>query len=252
MHWGNIKHLRSLYRILGPKPKTLYKYHTVNQYFFDLLDNKRLWAGSAIDLNDPYDCNFEISHEFFRTKYLDKIKPSEIGIKSEGAEEDKKIWDSLASVFDQNFRGALQSHRRSQIGVCCFSQNTASELMWSHYANAGKGVCLGFSFSDNPGIEKKIVPIKYSNNAIHVHNEIDRFKALFQKRLSWGYEKEWRILADVGHIHFEKSNLVSITFGPRISKTNMENISQACKKNGYDPIFQICDYNKDGLKIIRL
>lgn len=249
---GNIKYFRTLYRILGPKPRALYKYHTVNQYLFDLLDNNRFWAGSAVDLNDPYDCNFEISYKFFRSKYLDQIKPSEIGIKSTGAEEDKRVWDSLAPVFDQNLLGAFQNFYRSQIGVCCFSQNLVSELMWSHYANAGKGVCLGFNFSDNKGIEKKIMPVKYANDAIEVRDEIDRFKAMFQKRRSWSYEREWRILADVGHIQFEKSDLRSLTFGPRVSKDDMENISQACKKNGYEPVFQICDYNKEGLKIIKL
>jgi hypothetical protein len=249
VHWENLKHIRTFWRLIRPKPKVLYKYHTVNSYLYEILEKNRFWAGSAVNLNDPYDCSFEISKNFFRTKYLDRITPQEIGLQSSGTEENKKAWDYLASALDDRFLGEFQKFYRSNTGVCCFSENPTSELMWSHYANSGKGVCLGFSFKTNPTLEKRLVAINYSNDPINVNNDIDRFKALFQKRIAWSYEKEWRMLDDVGHIQFNKPDLVSITFGPTTTQEDITSITELSLKNGYKTIFQVCDYQKSGLKL---
>jgi len=99
--------------------------------------------------------------------------------------------EALLLAIDESHLKAFQSSYRSDLGVCCFTTDPLHELMWSHYADSGKGVWLEFRFKNNPEIWKKNIPVSYSNKRISVNNEIDRFKALFRKRTSWRYEKEW-------------------------------------------------------------
>lgn len=148
---------------------------------------------------------------------------------------------------------SLQRFYRSGLGVCCFTSEIRSELMWSHYANAGKGICLEFGFNINSVLRSKIVQVNYSNKPTRVVNEIDHFKALFKKRKAWSYEKEWRLLATPGKIAFQSTDLKSITFGPQFdAEKYMKIILDLCGTHYPHLRFYVCKYTSEGLKINEL
>jgi len=248
IYWKNFLHLPTIWRFkIKPRPQFFYKYHPINKYAIELLENHSLWGGNALALNDPYDCEFDLTEEFINTKYLNDLLLEE---------QFKKVPSehlNIARTFlstDEGVQKELVKVYKSAMNVCCFTANPLSELMWSHYADSAKGVCFKFGFHKSSEILRRIMPIKYSNKRIIAKNEFDRAKAFFQKRTSWRYEKEWRVLYDNENIPFEKSELVEIIFGPRTSEAEIENMKEICKKNDYNVKFSSCVYDKKGLVII--
>lgn len=248
MNFGNIKHLRTFWQILRPKPNALYKYHSINRNLIKLLINNSLWAGAATNLNDPYDCDFEMSKKLFKEKFINNLFSGE-EYKSISEADKKWFLDGLGSVFTEDQIKTFQRFYLKFIGICCFSSKANSELMWSHYADSSKGVCLEFDFKKNDSIKKKLIPVRYSNKTILAQNEVDISKSLIKKRKAWSYENEWRIIEDVGLIPFDKSELVRVIFGPRVPRECFKIVVKALAKYGYTPIISMCQYNKTGLEI---
>lgn len=92
---------------------------------------------------------------------------------------------------------------REDTAVSCFSEEKDSILMWSHYANKHKGICVCYDPLDVLANEKCLFPVWYKTEKVnpYMRNENegiklnDRIKEIFiQKAPEWGYEKEWRII----------------------------------------------------------
>lgn len=122
--------------------------------------------------------------------------------------ENNKIWMSSAKLFNDPFdsmfkiNGKLQNNQ--DISFCAsFAERYDDVLMWSHYANYHKGVCIEYEFN-----KEKYLPILYmSTNDITFHKDIN---AIFVKHSSWEQEYEWRLLADTGLVkeHYEKDGFL--------------------------------------------
>ena len=99
-------------------------------------------------------------------------------------------------------------------GISCFSETPENILMWSHYADDHKGVCIGFSIRwliqslrlvkpggilDFAGVKDQCVPlvVQYQNTLpvweAGLGNSID--DVFSAKAYCWAYEQEWRIFA---------------------------------------------------------
>jgi hypothetical protein len=103
--------------------KLLYKYRAANKFFFDILINNQLYFSTTSDFNDPFD---------------GQLKPNEFALelKNLGCKED-------LSQFSRHSQYVEDSINRS--AVLSLSTTSDNILMWSHYANSHKGVCLGFN-----------------------------------------------------------------------------------------------------------
>jgi hypothetical protein len=242
-----------MWALVRPRPKLLYKFHTINDHLFDLLESATLYACSAAELNDPYDSDFDYHYDFIKKKYLDKITISDYnGTLSEF--ELNKAKNYIKKYPDNELFNLKMLHTdyKKSLGVCCFTTDLKSELMWSHYGQAGKGVCIAFSFPYKSEISMRLFQVKYSNKRIIAKNEISGFNALFHKRKAWQYESEWRILSEVGPINFTKSHLVSITFDPRCNDKERLAIMETCQKMKYNIGYSICLYSSKGIIIEKI
>lgn len=84
------------------------------------------------------------------------------------------------------------------VKLLCLSEGWRSPLMWSHYADRGRGVCLVFDVLS--GFAKKV---KYTPKRLSTPNGFkfppfghDNFETFCTHKGSmWGYEAEYRILA---------------------------------------------------------
>ncbi|GEM_PF-1344360 len=250
--WKNLLYLKTIWRVVKPKPKVLYKYHSINPYLTELIEKRSFWASRASLLNDHYDSSFDLTKEFIQKVYLDEIKADQLinqNITPEQLEIAKEI---LLSAFDEKLLREWQNSYRSSIRVCCFTTNPISELMWAHYADSAKGVCLKFSFDKKSEFKRKIIPVVYTNRTILVKDKIDRFKALFKKRKVWKYEGEWRILGDEEKIPFAKTDLIGVIFGPGTLLEDAVHIQELCKEHDYDLKFSFCNYANEGLEIVEI
>lgn len=109
----------------------------------------------------------------------------------------------LASVnlSDKTIRARmkeLQNFWEESMGVMCFSKHWSSPVMWAHYAEQHKGVCLGFEFTGSHAVEmnygmKRLDLV--SHDALTANGasaELFR-RILALKYEHWSYEEEWRL-----------------------------------------------------------
>ncbi|HVO75515.1 MAG TPA: DUF2971 domain-containing protein [Ignavibacteriaceae bacterium] len=170
------------------------------------------------NFNDPYDCALSLDmksyhkrnndfHSIVRDVMLGKRDRSEIPM------DKAPIPGWAMNVANEEFKD-----EQSKFGVCCFSETNLSILMWSHYADNHKGVCIEFEFPENS-------PEKFDLSKVNYCNEFPKFtiedyrhllkekiqnqikQLITVKAKEWEYEKEWRL------IHNDKN-----TFYPKILK----------------------------------
>ena len=107
------------------------------------------------------------------------------------------------NLRDKRLRTLLHSTREQfhqEYGVLCFSRAWSNPVLWSHYADKHRGICLGFDVAD-----ELIKPISYvprlaqvSINSKFTKESLVRFikeQFLFTKFVGWQYEDEVRAFA---------------------------------------------------------
>lgn len=160
----------------------LYKYHNINDLLLKNLLRKKIHLNNPKNFNDPYDC------AIFRKKGVIENKP-------------------LLKVADN-------------IRISCFSTVNDSMLLWSHYANSHKGICIGYRITEEY-IKSKLLhfdEVIYQN-----HNKIfkddSKMKSIlnelfFIKNEAWDYENEYRMVGyKLEDDLIETPEIASITFG---------------------------------------
>lgn len=154
-----------------------------------------------------------------------------------------------------------------------FSKSEDNQLMWAHYADYHKGICMEFELPDDfcahvewsdavsfagerfgltchcgdVNYESQRKPIVFSNGI--AENDYPIYNALLSKPDCWKYEREYRILlcypieseckfaagADTNeyYLTYPKEWLTGITFGMRLSKKWREAIARCVSEANY-------------------
>lgn len=117
-----------------------------------------------------------------------------------------------------------------QIGILCLSEEKNDILMWSHYADSHRGICLEFDgyfeFFANTQ-EVKYPPLRPRINPFRQSPLEMMEAALLTKAEHWKYEKEWRQVQyckGPGVYRFPPAALTGVILGAQISKDNQEKV----------------------------
>lgn len=163
--------------------RKLYKYYNLNSsYVVDNLKKQEITFSSTIKLNDAYEglC------------YVGNATGSDILF----GEEYKKSKESIIKHEEKTWDKNTINYRR----VCCFTRDYKNELMWAHYSDSYKGICVEYDYKDVVNHSDKVSKIKYSflkpkwdSNDI----EGSRDTVLLHKSRKWKYEKEIRALLKI-------------------------------------------------------
>mgnify|MGYP000323936275 CR=1 FL=1 len=209
------------------EPEILYKYRPFNENTIKILLSERLYFSSRKNFNDPLDSS--ACYQSSLTEY-----------------EMLLAWDSTVSKLnygtgDTSVAGMQEDLERycneylDGIGILSMSADYASPLMWSHYADNHKGVCLGFrrdrEFEVNDFYSPPLTQVVYGGSrTININNFLeDRYPdkdfmrqlvmpALLAKAPNWFYEHEWRYLHDYANVESEiPADLEEVIFGWRVS-----------------------------------
>lgn len=96
-------------------------------------------------------------------------------------------------------------------GLLCFSGDWRNPVLWSHYADRHRGLCLGFD------VTAELVPVLYTRKRLRVDMnkvsdggqsaEDEILKVLTTKFSHWRYEKEYRMF-----IHLEERDANGLYF----------------------------------------
>jgi hypothetical protein len=150
-------------------------------------------------------------------KFLDE----KFGIKSLHEKRLKiSVLDDLNDPFellpyemsDRNKRSALNATRKemaSNRGLLCFSATWKDPLLWAHYADKHKGLCLAF---DVP--EEACKAVNYEKRRLKLPARPllpDAEALIFTKYVNWQYEQELRIWASLNTCD---NGLYFADFGP--------------------------------------
>jgi Protein of unknown function (DUF2971) len=151
-------------------------------------------------------------------------------LRADFAAKSAEMW----ALMDQTYR------------IYCLSTRPASPLMWSHYADHHRGVCLEFDARtlDFGSATEVTYSATYPNFRLEDDTDLSPF---YIKSSDWAYEEEYRLVAlepdkalgsgtlmtrDDGMFHFSKGALVSVIIGSSVDDTNKREIEALCRASG--------------------
>lgn len=232
---------------------TLYKFKSLcgesRDQVLDIIENSRIYFSVPDQFNDPLDCSpvIKLAKDPSDPAFVEELQaeeaaflasqgktPEEIAAlrKSEGV--DVRKVGSLATTY-------TRKQLREETRIFCLSARRDHPLLWSHYADSHRGVCLHFRcrggtvFGAARAVEYQqerrpiFIPMKYNASDDDIADAMSRTKADF-----WRYEDEYRIIGYEGvdwgqkldgrFCSFEPNLLCGITLGMSISRTDRDTV----------------------------
>ena len=219
------------------------KFFSYNNYFLEGIANHTLFFNNIYNFNDPFEgifrykasSDFNAFSKFLQAHFSQLAKHAKYYFENKGEFE---------KILNKNFEWRFKNN-----AVCCFSEESQETeiLMWSHYADNHKGVCVKYdteyldfmpkekivdgSLITNPNGPFKV---NYSSKYLDLdplQKELNHNTFLSTKFEKWKNEKEQRyIAARAGNYLFERKSVLQIIFGLRTSSEAKETIIKLAKK----------------------
>jgi len=215
-------------------PRSFYKYRTIPDVsdatgrarLEDLLLNNRLWMGTVLTFNDPFEgqADYVVPYRGAELRRAFERKYREMGFSSEAA----KMKVNSADVADPK---RLEQRARDgnlkilgTVGVCALATNARSALLWAHYTREHTGICVLL----RPVMDLRALiahKVEYSDtypiqNDLLEPAEKRKNVPIMRKSKVWEYEAEWRIVALSApntHRSFAPEAMGAVILGMRIS-----------------------------------
>lgn len=230
---------------MAHKPVHLYKYLTFSENTLNLLCMLQVYYADPSQFNDPLDCRPIIVNDLeladlrevysklilrkaekqftrsLRKLKFPKEKTAQRAYLLANSEVEQALSDfeysaiefgtkQRSDYLEKCYRGGIQDEivNTFKKGVLCLSRKFDSPLMWSHYANQHKGLCIEYdmrSVKDEHvqeviyGGSRKILTSEINEWLDNPENDT-RIKqvCLLTKSGEWRYESEWRIFGPIG------------------------------------------------------
>ena len=206
------KKIKEAYELKNQEmPEFLYKYKSIDElgHTFDLLENDLIFLSNANNLNDLYEGeifydNEELFYNRFKTNGLhyfmkktkfnhnqkEQIKNSEnpyletmkliyetdstINPEISFNEFNDSLSNFFLDIFDEIYKkGNVASKENTYL--TCFSENHDMKLMWDHYTDNNKGICIKYNIKDYEYLMHLCYPIKYEDGYDYTE-ELSNFK----------------------------------------------------------------------------
>lgn len=246
----------------------LFKYLPVAR--IDVLEKLKIRFSPPISFNDPFECQPLIDLQYERNQLLKEMECNlnklwERTADEEKTEENLKALEEaragVISIINEKTDSFLAGQKlmallNDKIGILSLSRTEDNLLMWSHYADEGKGIIIGFddehSFFKQPTLDGKPtrpIPVVYTNKRSKVTPNEDRYyeKLLCEKPRDWAYEEEERLFRvflskgdslgkdnhgmDIILTDLPKNTIKTIYLGYNISEEAKKKVLSAIKSN---------------------
>lgn len=245
------------------QPTKLYKYCPFNVFSLRAINEAEIFHASPQQFNDPLDCNptldldintYEATRLLRRMlelggeapdrieRQIDTLRYSATEVWEDEpdtpeAEDARLLW-SLGRDILSSLRSEMSSY-----GVLSLSETYSSALMWSHYGDHHRGLCLEYDTSLLPVPTLGQVDYK-APRAIRAHDllrwklegSVDAQKRVRQtyfhtKSDEWAYEREWRDVSQRAGVNTLNFKLSAIHFGLRADLTVQRTIAKALARD---------------------
>ncbi len=223
-------------------PSILYKFRSISKYTEDIIVQKKVYFASPDSFNDPFDCktpiSFEASIPEMKAQWVKVARKFEPKTKISQLKHRANLMFRDPVLVKKTKDFLYQSHSKhvTNFGVFCLSERCDSILMWSHYADCHKGICIGFdtTYFKQPHIQKVEYSDKYPKLNYYKSSpeEMDR-GILFSKSEEWAYEREWRIVVpeiENRVVNLSSDSISSIIFGCNCSKDTVSSYAKILKE----------------------
>lgn len=243
------------------------------QEFLKLLNNKNIKVGFLTKLIMKWDrfginLNLKISK---KNKYYDSIPGAQALTKfvvRYSAQKGKNSFDELKEKFTNEIIQKVKEVRNNAL-ISCFSKKYDSILMWSHYGDKHKGVCIEFDRRDKDFLDvkysmkrckfdledttRRLLGYMLSNEQVDV-NDKNLIKCISKpfivKSLDWKYEEEVRCILSSTSDGVTTSNELNLYTMP----TKITKIYVGCKadleSSEYNDLLKLA--NERNLEVIKL
>jgi hypothetical protein len=271
-----------------PEIQHLYKYMSWNKYTRDSIEKGCFWFSSPNKFNDPIDCgislntsgNTPFTANLLAAGFSDIGKTTGDSIKNHGSADSikdsihqfiKNITDNATTISNEMNEAAKDSealhHLRdkfSSSGILSLSELDDNILMWSHYAQQHRGVCI--ELERNPtnilGSTDYTLPVRYSIKAPIIDARLYRgaeeieqteieHSLILTKAADWTYEREWRVIKNGCADSLQSLNckIKSVTVGLRIEDDTQQQVLELARTQGFKVKKAHLKSNEFGLKI---
>lgn len=234
-------------------PQKLYKYYTVNDNLHKVISKHSCWFSKPSDFNDPFDCNLDVSIGKSAGEIIENMEKSSMLqlLKEELTQKEgdvKKEGERIVNnpyLLKRVINGVHKYYINQNIGVYCLSEDPTNILMWSHYADSHKGICIEFDIKRGGFFYNNLLPVQYKKHypkfELSDYQKEDNMmftmhqQAICTKSVLWKYEKEWRVIVDDGYglKGFDKDDVTKVIFGAKISDDDRESLMALFNSNGY-------------------
>lgn len=255
-------------------PEFTYKYK-IYESSIEIIQDDIIYIPYPSQLNDPFESvnkfDFtELINRNVREDYVDYLI-EKFHFQIEKEKLDKKILrENLLEKIIPDLVEHYIKHREdlyfkdySNYGILSLTDNYNNILMWSHYADMHKGICLKFNTDKliKSGLFESGCIVFYDDKypTLDLLNFVSpvvdvEIKLLillfFNKHISWKYENEYRIIKIFGHhrdpkqlieqrkVKITSDSIEEVILGSRFPVEKIHEIKSICKEKGI-PLYQM-------------
>lgn len=187
-------------------PALLFKYLSPGNYLPKLLRGESIKFRDPLTFNDPFECCYKVVYNGTDDQIFAHFY--KVAVNAEPLKPGR--WRDMAAAAVENAKRGIftaegEGIRRmmSRFGVLCLTEKPDNLLMWSHYADEHRGLCVGFHPHGSPF--ELLYPVTYVDEIPEIDflsQDEDRHTkhfhaAICHKASCWSYEREWRAINGV-------------------------------------------------------
>ena len=249
------------------RPDFFYKFRSIRNVterrrLMTIIKANQIYYASPGSFNDPFDCKVPLVGSFDPgfVRYLIAAQSAKnyedhfevyhkfIAPGTTTQAERDALRSDLDSEEQTEFRNLIDriQQKVNETGVLSFSAICDSILMWSHYADNHRGVCLKFSLERWRDMSMALYPVGYSVERLSLQLDRQSYEqgqliraVTLTKDQCWQYEQEWRVLGKTpGEFPFPLDALVGIIFGCMASEADKARVRRAVARRTHVVLYQ--------------
>jgi hypothetical protein len=215
----------------------------VPDHITTLLRDNVIWFSNPMSFNDPWDCK-----PYFNSAFVNDPLEIERHVESYAAmtrRRRKDITEDFIAQRQREFRdhpevlaacveqisAGMGPEIAKRYRVYCLGPNASNLLMWSHYAESHKGICLEFSTQNE--MMRCAQQVEYREEfpvlALYSDSEEDNLVPLLTKSDVWTYESEYRLVAQERSNSTPHYTLIADNHYVKLPKGSLKSIIVGCQ-----------------------
>ncbi len=184
----------------------LYHYQAFNEVRLrSILQENQIYFSNPADFNDPWDCRpwYAVpGTDRERRDLIAKLKtahqkrfPNRTRVERRKAAKSLLGTPTLLKSEIEKLSTSMWTQMQNRYRVYCLTENPVCPLMWGHYADHHRGVCLEFDASNE--IVGAAMKVEYCKE-YPTFNFFDGYELLpfVAKSHHWNYEREFRLVSE--------------------------------------------------------